>query len=227
MSISDFGAFYGSIAPLTLGPPVPTLMNTTLYSASESGNTITLSSSYSTALGDCIIVAYWGHTTSEAFTFSGAGATWTSYPADATANPGCGIAIGYGATAGNTTITYSATTSSTIELVISVWSNVKASGDPVTAHQVATSGAGTATTITTPSLSYSAGQLLVGSGGVATGGVVANIWSNAQSDNAVGTETNVNLSYVIATATTTTTLTATGNGSLHAIRATVLALDHA
>ena len=217
-----------SLGPTTVSS-VPSLANTTLYNTGSSSGTdvVTFASSYSTALNDCIIVAYWGHVGPDSFTFSGSGATWTSYAADATNTPGCGIAVGYAATASNTTITAtSGSSGNPVNMVVSVWKNIAAT-TPVTDHQIATSGAGTAASITTPSLTYAAGQLVVGSGGVGTAGFGATTWSNGSTDISIGVENQVNLSYILPVSGTATTLTENTSSSTHNIRATAVALSHA
>lgn len=148
-------------------------------------SSITLPNSYSTAANDCIVIAMSlaGSPTAGA---SGCGATWVVIT-EATA-PECVLLIGYGCTAGGTTVTLTGLSGITAYgYVVGVFAGVQTSPSPVVGNVVATSGGSSVTTLTTPSLSYSANQLLVGAGGQGgVGGQFASTWGNAVANTNVG-----------------------------------------
>jgi hypothetical protein len=141
------------------GSVAPFLRNhTTDASASFSSSvSVTFSSSYSTSAGDCIVIAYAGSGTNTP-SFSGCGATWTTYNAGA-AGPTIGLAVGYNCTGGGTSITMTNWNAVDGGITIAIFGGI-ATVTPVTAHQSAYASGGV-TSETTPSLSYTVGELIV------------------------------------------------------------------
>lgn len=127
-----------------------------------------------TNAGDCIIINV-GNRTNHTGTVvgSGAGATWTTY--ESPDHKGS-LVVGVNASAGQTSCTLTIGTDN-IDTNCTVWSHI-ATVAPVTANVEAES-VSTANSVTSPSISYGANQLLIaGSNSPLGRNLVSGVWSN-------------------------------------------------
>lgn len=205
---------------------------TTFTTAPQS---ITLPSSYTTVAGDCIVVAF-TMAGSNSPTGSGCGATWVTILAG-NAPPTAALLIGYGCTAGGTSISLAGWAGSEAgTAAVTVFGGVQYSSNPITGSQVGFTSAGGAASVTTASLSYAAGEMIVGMGGSGNGANFfaaspAASWSNGATNNNAwvnsGQVRPTRLDYSIPTSGSSTTLTETLNtqgtsAPLYAIAAALL-----
>lgn len=137
------------------------VVNSSNINGASVPSTLTLPSSYSTSAGDCIILTINVQSTLS-LTASGCGATWTTYQVQV-GGMTLAVIVGYGCTAGGTTISLSGAGGSNYEGSIVVYSGM-ASGNPVVAAP-STASSASATSVTTGSQSFSTGQLIFGAGG--------------------------------------------------------------
>ena len=172
---------------------------------SSSPQTVTLPAT--TQANDCILIAMdyaSGHNPSGTVP-SGAGATWVYESVSAT----LGLWIGYGCTAGATTIVLTGSTSTLGTFILGMFSGLTSTSSPfvsMTTPVVGSTGSAATTGAVTPAL----GQLLVGLSfsGSWAGGTPS--WSAGFTDNLVdeGTTTrNPWMTYAIPTSTASTTYT--------------------
>lgn len=179
--------------------------------ATSSPQTLTLP--VTTNAGDCIVIA--GSAAGSLTPVgSGAGATWNAAVATSTA-PKAYLIVGYNCSSGQTTCTLTGFAAGS--LVVTVISGVKSSGNPV--QQTQTAGGSSGSSWTTPSLTYTAGSLLVGVSSQYTGTPPPTItWSNGDTNTNAGSENNnarpVSFDYTTdASSTSTTFKAAWGNTS--------------
>lgn len=185
-----------------------------------------LPSSYSTVGGDCIVLAL-SISGSPTIGVSGCGGTWVVNTSGT--GPISVIAIGYGCTAGGTAISVTGANGLQGDYAIGVFSGVFATANPIRNTAVATPATGT--TLTTASLTYVAGDLLIGAG--SDGGTAVwtlpSVWSNGGTDNTVATsnvERAIVQTYQVSTSGTSTTYKVTNTVS-NALRAQALSLKPA
>jgi hypothetical protein len=116
-----------------------------------------------TSLHDCIVVGLSSKNTpgAGALSFSGAGAQWTYYSGPASGNQNCGLAIGIAANPGQTTITCTGTVNADGCFTIGIFSGIQPYQNPA-AHAISSAISSNGVASTTPSMSYSVGDLLVG-----------------------------------------------------------------
>jgi hypothetical protein len=161
-----------------------------------------------TALNDCIVLVFTTDT-GHAPVASGCGATWVANHVTNSSAWDTWVFVGYACAAGGTSITVSTTGGAiTAEYVLGVFSGVLSSSSPI--RSVAT-GTGSSGTITTGTLTYVAGDLLVGGAGFNIAGdsfTLPATWSNGGTDNTIGssvTQRSAASTYQISGSGTTTT----------------------
>lgn len=174
-----------------------------------SGDLSSSGSSYSlpqaTATNDCIVVAVVVGGTGGTVTVGGSGITWVQAFGLDTSAPGVFLWVGYAATSGKTsfTITYSGAAGT---YAVGMFSGVQSSSSPV-ASASSTNGTSGSTYLTTTSLSYSIGQLIVGAcAAFDNTSWSATTWSNGQATTSIGSVSgsspgrNVAADFIIAAA---------------------------
>lgn len=180
---------------------------------------ITLPSAYTTVLGDCIVIAVGHGGTGFISSGSGCGATWVITDGSSSNFPDMEFIVGYGCSAGGTSVSLSGSGGAAGDYAIGVFSGLASASNPVVSTALGTTAA--ASSCTSASLSYTNGQLLVAaSAGNSTQTYSGVTWSNGQSTNLVGDSTtsrNTRLDYVIASATSSTTVTTTWSSGTHTL----------
>ena len=229
-----------SISPVFV-PPITLKQTNTVRIAPGGSNpfSVTLPGSYSTATGDCIIIVLCIAGTFTP-TVSGCGATWVVNVASSTNAPTMAFCVGYGCTSGGTSVSIGGTTSANGDIVVSVWGNVKSSASPIGSFQSATTVSSVGT-LTTPSISYTPGQLVIGGGGSGSGasaewnaGTKPAVWSDgATNTNLFISQTNTTASrpvtadYELPQATSSTTLKETVASGTINLSVGVMTINHA
>jgi hypothetical protein len=220
------GAVYGSMPPIQV-PLVFTLAASGAVNLSPAADpfTLTLPSAYSTSAGDCIIIAInQSSNVTATYGASGCGATWQVIShTSGSFVLNTALLIGYNCSGGGTTVSITGGTTHVGDIVVGVFKGV-ATTTPVIGSQVADSGGVNASNLTTPSLSYSVNQLIVGCGGNAGLSVFStSVWSNGETNHNAG-QANFNASCVMdylgspsGSSTTYKVVLASGSHFLNAI----------
>jgi hypothetical protein len=157
--------------------------NSAVLSASGSTNNLP----QTTALNDCIVLVI-SMAGTASITVTGAGATWVeALTANMVDAPGLHIWVGYGCSAGNGTftVTYSGATGS---FICGMFSGVRYSWSPIVSA-AGNSSVGQVTTLTTPSVSYLPGQLVIAgdaNAGATSGGWSPTVWSDGSTTHSLG-----------------------------------------
>ena len=213
-------------------PPVPTLKQTNTTTITPGGSSpfsVTLPGSYTTVLNDCILVGMCIGG-SNALTFSGCGATWTAIQEDAA--PRLWLAVGYGCSAGGTSISVTGTTSTVGDIVVSVWSNLAHAVSPVASSVAATSAAAAVANLTSPSISYAADQLVLAVGGAGSTGFAGGtppVWGDSATNTNVfvsNSQRATRVDYEIPAGSGSTTVEEILSTGTTTMRVIVAALNH-
>lgn len=194
------------------------------------GNPQSIGSFGGTNVGDCIILVIC-ISSSPTLTVSGCGATWVRNTEST--GPQLAVFIGYGCTANSSAATLSVGGASGLagDYVLGIFSGVLASGNPIRGA-AAVGTATSAQNITTGSLTYVAGDLLIGAGGWGTSvgtWTAPSVWSNGGTDNAIALtnsgQRNALATYQISASGSSTTYKVANGGTANGIRAVALALE--
>lgn len=169
-----------------------------------------------TAANDCIVVVL-SVTSQVNPTVSGAGATWTREVNGASTNPSLSVCVGYGATAGNTSITVTEGSAANFYYGIAMFSGFGSSNPYI--NQATNSG--TSWPLATSSLSYQSGDLLVAVGTQHNGSsqMLTPTWSDGSTNNNVGGGWNsgrgisISMDYVIEATASSTDISYAGSSS--------------
>lgn len=194
--------------------------NTTTISSSSFASpfTLTLPGSYVTSAGDCIVIVI-SVAGTPTVALSGCGATWQTFTEDGA--PELCLAVGYGCTAGGTTVSITGMSAKAGDIVVSVWSGLASSTSPVVTTSAGTSGLTSVSSVVTASSSYSVGQLVIGVGG--EGGALGwnattpAVWGNGATNTAIfasNSQRAARQDYQITASGTATTYTAQSANSV-------------
>lgn len=194
---------------------------------SSSPSTVTLPQT--TAAHDCIVFCM-NMAGTAATTVSGAGAVWTQAVNENPFGPQCDIWVGYGCTAGQTTITVTFAGSEGA-YCLGMFSGCAFNSSPVSSAAGSTSSGGTVNTLTTASLTYVTGQLVVAACATTiTAAWSATTWLHGVTTNSLGAQINGSTracaaDYFIAASGNSNQATYTWTGTANGAQAGIVVLS--
>ena len=208
----------------------PTLTSHTSGGIAMLATPQTLTLPATTNLNDCIVVGISVKNSpgGAGLAVAGAGGTWTGYHTTTPGNSNSALWVAYATTAGNTTVSLTNGGSGDGVIDIGIFSGVSTTS-AILASGVTTTVSANGVAVVTPSVSYTAGDLLVGSSDSFSAFASGNpTWSSGATDNKVDQTTTGSrfnwTSYTVPVSGTSTTYTSAVPNSGQGANAIVVVL---